>query len=349
MSSVSGPGGPPKPPITSGVQATDSTPKKEETKKAAGDSSTASSPPTQSTDSMKVAEHRLDGYMVGVKLNAQAEREMPALSPNKPVDITDRDWRNHMLRQAPQVNDVSMKAGNAYHICGGAAMSNALIMSSKTPEQAQANAKAVRELAGSFDPKVKLSKEEDQALKNMELKPPKLSGVDAQHLQQVMYRIGQRMPLAGNNPDGTGLSTTQVACAMNMLKARGAFEGSNVTMHCNRNTFKDDQGKEGTIDHWTVTVDGNFANSQAVPGNRSIVQGGPPPDRLKGTENWQNEITMNGYEKPPKMYLQFKQPDSKPNEYQEAVIDISKYKNPDDMNAFESEVRKAAKQPAQTM
>jgi hypothetical protein len=348
MSSVSGPGGPPKPPITSGVQSTDSAPKNEETKKTAENSSTSSSP-TQTTDSMKITEHRLDGYMVGVKLNAQAEREMPPLSPNKPVDITDRDWRNHMLRQAPQVNDVSMKAGNAYHICGGAAMSNALIMSSKTPEQAKANARAVRDLAGSLDPKVQLSKEEDQALKNMESEKPKMSAVDAQHLQQVMYRIGQRMPLASKNPEGTGLSTTQVGCAMNMLKARGAFEGSNVTMHCNRNTFKDDQGKEGTIDHWTVTVDGNFANSQVVPGNRSIVQGGPPPDRAKGTKDWQNEITINGYEKPPTMYLQFKQPENKANEYQEAVIDVSKYKDPNDMLSFENEVRKAAKAPPQTM
>src|SRR5262245_12322200 len=219
MSSVSRPGGPRKPPGIAGIESTDSTREKEETKKPAEDSSETSSSPTQTTVSMKVTEHHLDGYMVGIKLNAQAERQMPPLSPNKPVDITDRDWRNHMLRQAPQVNDVSMKAGNAYHICGGAAMSNALIMSSKTPEKAQANARAVRDLAGSLDPKVKLSKEEDQALKNMETDPPKMSGVDAQHMQQVMYRIGQRMPLAGKNPDGTGLSTTQVACAMNMLKA----------------------------------------------------------------------------------------------------------------------------------
>jgi hypothetical protein len=252
-----------------------------------------------------------------------------------------------MLRQAPQVNPISIKAGNAGDICGGAAMSNALIMSSKTPEQAKANAKAVRDLAGSFDPdKVKLSKEEDQALKNME--GGKMSGVDAQHLQQVMYRIGQRMPLAGSNPEGTGLSTTQVGCAMSMLKARGAFEGSNVTMHCNRNTFKNTQGKEDTIDHWTVTVDNNFANSQG-PGNRSVVHGGPPPDRLKGSDNWQNELILNGHEKPPQMHMQFKQPNSKPNEYQEAVIDPSKYKDPTDMLKFENEVRKAAKAPPQTM
>lgn len=347
MSSVGGPGGPPKPPITSGIQSTDSTQKKEETKKAEDSSPASSSSANQSTDSVKLAEHHLDGYTVSVKLNAQAEREMPALSPNKPVDITDPDWRRHMLRQAPQVNEISKKAGNAGDICGGAAMANALVLSSKTPEQAKANAKAVRDLAGSFDPnKVQLSKEEDRALKNME--SGKMSGVDTQHLQQVMYRIGQRMPLAGSNPEGTGLSTTQMGCAMSMLKARGAFEGSNVAMHCNRNTFKDDKGKEATIDHWTVTVDNTFANSQG-PANRSVVHGGPPPDRLKGTNDWQNELILNNYEKPPQLHMQFKQPNNKPNEYQEAVIDPSRYKDPTDMLAFENEVRKAAGQPPQTM
>ncbi|MCI0411955.1 hypothetical protein L0222_04030 [bacterium] len=353
MSNVGGPTGPPKP-ATSGIQSTESTSKADQTPKtgSAPDSSAAASsqPGSQSSDSVKLAEHRLDGYIIGAKIHAQAEREMPTIGPNQKVDITDRDWRNHVLRGAPQINPVSTKAGNAPDLCGGAAMSNALVLSSKTPEQANANAKAVRDLAGSFEPPnpLKLSPQEDQALKNMESTPPKMSATDVQHLQQVMYRIGQRMPLAGANPSGTGLSTTQVGCAMSMLSARGAFSGSNVTMHCNRNTFQDDKGKKNTIDHWTVTVDRTFANSQGL-GDRSIIQGGPPLDRLKGTPDWQNELILDNSEKPPKMYLQFKQQSNKENEYHEAVVNPHNYKNPDQMLAFEEEMRKAAGRPPLTM
>jgi hypothetical protein len=224
-------------------------------------------------------------------------------------------------------------------------MANALVLSSKTPEQSKANAAAVRDLAGSLNPPVKLSKEEDQALKNMEKDKPTLSAVDTQHLQQVMYRIGQRMPLATKNPSGDGISTTQVGCAMSMLSARGAFKGSNVTMHCNRNTFQDDQKKNYSIDHWTVTVDGMHANSQGV-NNKSIVHGGPPSDRLKGNDNWQNEITLYRRTEPPELNIQFKQPNKRANEYQETTVDPNKFSTPEQMLAFEAEMRKAAaKQP----
>ena len=303
---------------------------------------------SQSSDSGKAAEHAMSGYMVGVKLQAQAEREMPPIKPNQQIDLTDKDYRNHMLRGAPQINPVSTKAGNGPDICGGAAMANALVLSSKTPEQSHANAKAVRDLAGSFNPPLKMTKEEDQALKNMEKDKPTLSSVDTQHMQQLMYRIGQRMPLAGANPSGTGLSTTQVGCAVSMLKARGAFKDSDVTMHCNRNTFQDEQKKNYSIDHWTVTVDRTYANSQGV-GNRSVVHGGPPNDHLKGSPSWQNELKLYGNEEPPKIYMQFKQQNNKPNEYHEAIIDPNKYKTPEQMLGFEGEMRKAVGQPPQTM
>jgi hypothetical protein len=345
MTKIGGPSGPSQPQV-SGTQSTDAAQKKEDTSKTSGQQEAASGEASQSSDTQKVAEHRLDGYMLGVKLQAQAEREMPAITPNQKVDITDKDWRNHMLRQAPQINPVSTKAGNGPDICGGAAMANALVLSSKSSDQAKANANAVRDLAGSFEPKVKLSPEEDTALKNMH--DGKMSATDTQHLQQVMYRIGQRMPLAGTNPSGTGLSTTQVGCAMSMLSARGAFKGSNVTMHCNRNTFQNDQGQKNSIDHWTVTVDNIHANSQGIA-NKSIVHGGPPADRLKGNPNWQNELTLDNSETPPKMYLQFKQQNNSEKEYHQAVVNPNDYKNPDQMLKFEGELRKAAAAPPLVM
>jgi hypothetical protein len=347
MTKIGGPSGPPQQP--GNVQSTDSAQAAQNTSSPQDSAAaTANQPAAQSSDSGKAAEHAMSGYMVGVKLQAQAEREMPPIKPNQQIDLMDKDYRNHMLRSAPQINPVSTKAGNGPDICGGAAMANALVLSSKTPEQSHANAKAVRDLAGSLTPPVKISPEEDQALKNMEKDKPTLSAVDTQHMQQLMYRIGQRMPLAGSNPSGTGLSTTQMGCAMSMLKARGAFKGSDVTMHCNRNTFQDEKKNNYSIDHWTVTVDRMYANSQG-PGNRSVVHGGPPADHLKGSQNWQNELTVYGNEEPPKIYLQFKQQNNRPNEYHEAIVDPNKYKDPNDMLKFEDEMRRAAGRPPLTM
>jgi hypothetical protein len=348
MTKIGGPSGPPQQPPNVGSTEAAKSNEPQKTSSASDGSAAASNPPTtQASDSGKTAEHAMSGYVMGAKIQAQAEREMPPIKPNQQIDLTDKDYRNHMLRSAPQVNDVSIKAGNAPNICGGAAMANALILSSKTPEQSKANAKAVRDLAGSLDPKVKLTPEEDQALKNMEKDKPTLSAVDAQHLQQAMYRIGQTMPLAAKNPEGKGMSTTQVGCAMSMLSAKGAFKGSNVTMHCNRNTFQDDQKNNYSIDHWTVTVDGTHANSQAA-NNKSLVHGGPPSDRLKGNDNWQNEITLYRRTEPPELNIQFKQPNNRANEYQETTVNPNKFSTPEQMLAFEDEMRKAAANKPET-
>ena len=128
-----------------------------------------------------------------MQIQAQAEKELPPVGKNQQVDITDPDMKNQMLRSAPQVNDISRREGNSNDICGGAALTNGLILSSKTPEQAQANAKAVRELANSYVEADKANKsnkpftikpEEDAALKHMEA--GEMSPADTENMQQLM-------------------------------------------------------------------------------------------------------------------------------------------------------------------
>lgn len=317
---------------SSGVQST--TP--DDSAKAAPKTEEAQQTPAgtpSEPDHGKISQHRLEGHMMSVALTAQAEREMAPIGPNQKVDITNQDLRNQLVRNAPQVNDISKKAGNENDICGGAAATNALILSSKTKEQAGANAKAVRDLANSYDPKVKIKPEEDAALKG--LADGKMSPVDTQNMQQLMDRIGHRQPQLGSNPSGLGLSTTQVASMTTKLSAFGAFGGASVKMHCNT--------LPTGADHWTVTVDRTFANSAGGSRyDKSQVYGGPPSEVQKGNSNWQNEIILNNSEKPAKVYAQFKQP-GEGNVYHEATFDTSQYKDPTTAGAFETEMRRAAK------
>ena len=280
----------------------------------------------------------MSGYMMGVKINAQAEREMAPLKRNQAVDITNPEMKTHLLRNSPQVNEVSKKEGNDGSICGGAAMTNALIMSSKTPEEAKANAKAVRDLTKTFY-EFKMKPEEETALKHME--NGKMSPKDVEHMQQLMDKVGKRMPLAGANPSGMGLSTTQIACAMTKLSAHGAFKGSDVKMHCST------LPSTPPTDHWTVSVDGKFANSASGPPkfDKSIVHGGTPSDVQKSSNTWQNEIQLNNSETPPKVIAQFKQPGDT-NSYRQATFNTAEHKDPGSVGAFESEIRRAAQAPA---
>jgi hypothetical protein len=318
------------------INQTDSSSKPDSTAKAE-DSAAQSATPSTTPDHGKMAEYHLDGQMRSMALNAQAERELPAIQKNQQVDIHNPDTRNQLLRNAPQVNEISKKAGNDGSICGGAATTNALILSSKTPELAKENAKAVRDLANSYEPPIKVKPEEESALKRLE--SGKMSPTDVQHMQQLMDRVGHRMPLAGSNPSGMGLSTTQVACMMTKLSAHGAFKGADVKMHCN--TLPNGN------DHWTVTVDRTFANSAWGDPHydKSLVHGGPPADVQKGSNTWQNEIILANSETPPRVYTQFKQPNDK-NSYREAVFNVADHKDPVSVGAFENEIRRAAQAPA---
>jgi hypothetical protein len=287
------------------------------------------------------------GFLGSAQQAAVAERfHSTKMDPNKPVDLTDKEMRNDMIRNAPQINPIA--GANGPDACGGAAMANALILSSNTPEKAKANGQAVRKMCdeitandkkNDFKNKFKLSPAEDQALKHME--GGSMSANDAMHLQQIMYRVGQRAPIGGvANPSGTGLSTSQIASTMAQLKANGAFQGSNVMMHCMR-------GPSG-FDHWTTTVDGTHANSQVGANNRSVVMGGPPTECNVNNQNWQNDVWLNPYGDKDEIHVRFRGThkdketgeikENQPPVHREVYLDPGKYKSVDDMHNFETDL-----------
>jgi hypothetical protein len=275
-------------------------------------------------------EMAFSGQAVAAGLHAAVgEKEGPKVTQNQQVDITSgQQARVDLLRSAPQMNPISKAAGNGPNLCGGASVANALILSSKTPEQAKANAKAVQNLAGALKPPLKMSGAEQQALKNFE--SGKISPQDAQHMQQVMYRMAQRMPIGGqSNPNLQGVSTSQVATTMAALRSHGAFQGSSVTMHCNRLSTG--------FDHWTTSVDGIHANSQG-PNDKSIVHGGPPSELSKSNSSWQNEIWLNPNDTPPKMHVDYR---SDQDHYKHAEIQADKYKEQESFIDLEDQLFKA--------
>ena len=322
------------------IQPQDDTPKTEpKAEEAAAGTSVASSEP----DKAKLAEHQFTGKFISANIQGQAERELAPIGKNQKVDINDPTYRTALLRNSPQVNDISKKAGNDGDICGGAATTNALILSGKTQDQRKDNANAVRGLAKSYDPPIQIKPEEEAALKDLET--GHMSPNDVSNMQQLMDRVGHRMPLAGSNPSGTGLSTTQVACMMTKLSSQGAFKGSDVKLNCN--TLQ--TGQPNPPDHWTVTVDGTFANSAsgAPKFDKALVYGGGTPSELqKSGGSWQNEIILSNSENPPKVYTQFKQ-SGDPHVYHEAVFNTAEHKDPTSVGAFENEIRRAANAPGQ--
>ncbi len=280
------------------------------------------------------------GFAGQAQMAVVAERyQSTRVSPNQQVDITNPEARNNLLRNTPQMNPISKAQGNGPHLCGGAAMANALILSAKTPEQAKANGQAVRksvdalaqqDKANQSKVPFKLSADEDAALKRFE--SGKASPNDAMHMQQIMYKLGKRAPIGGlSNPEGEGLSTSQIASTMSMLKANGAFQGSSVTMHCNR--------MPTGFDHWTTTVDKIHVNSQHGPKDKSMVTGGPPGDFNKSNSNWQNEIWLNPWAPKEDVTVQFR--GEKPGQVNQAVMESSRYDGPGKLGDFEADLFKS--------
>lgn len=235
------------------------------------------------------------GYTLMPTMNAQAEREMPALD-NKPVSLNTPEGRKQLVSNTSQVNEVSKKAGNDQVICGGASVANALVLSSDTPEKAKANSDALRASASKL---TSLTPAEDTALKNMS--KGQMSTTDMAHLQQLSQKLvkssNQGEPLA--NPG-------EMATAVTLLKANGGFPGpapQTVEFHNTR------LPPPGEANHWTVSVDNQHANSLTSKGYKgaSVTDGAPPDTKMAASnEKWRGGVMLQNYNNPPTIDLSYR-------------------------------------------
>jgi hypothetical protein len=179
------------------------------------------------------------------------------------------------VARLPQSNGVSKGVGNEGSICAGAALTNAVMLSSGNPAAAKANAAALTQaasLAGmSGDPGVKTALDH--------LATGRVSDTDAFQLQQVLYNFaGKFEPGAG-----AGVTTLGMASAVGQLKEFGAQLDPSLRLALIQNPDTDA--------HWVTTQGGAIYNSMPSNGVGGI--------QLRPTDpTWVGDITMGKQARP---------------------------------------------------
>lgn len=194
------------------------------------------------------------------------KREAIETRPSAPAPVTeetqrtlsDARQRTELATTASQVNDISVTAGNEGDICGGAALMNALVLGSATPEAARANAAALRQAADTHQAYRALPPGTrpgiDAALGH--LAQGTLSENDLNALQQLGYALGRSVDeTVLKDPKATpGLNPAQMGAVVAQLKANGAQLDESTR-------FVELKGARDTAGHWVVQTNGALANT----------------------------------------------------------------------------------------
>jgi hypothetical protein len=213
--------------------------------------------------------------------SAAAVDQAQTVSPSTELNVTDPTQREKLIGHSSQVNALSEAAGNGQSICAGAALTNAMLMDCKTPEDCKRNAQALMKMAdksGAWNhlpPGVKVE-DVQKALDNLE--KGKLSPSDAQNLQQLMYTVARRVQ-GGDNPL---INSGGMAATVAMLHQEGAFKNSSPAFH--------ESSLPGGGNHWTATVDGKHANSMPA----KVSEFTPSGMALDGKNpTWRAEVRLD--------------------------------------------------------
>ncbi len=171
-----------------------------------------------------------------------------------PVSLSDPENRQ-MLASSLQDNEVSRAAGNYDRICGGAAIVNALILSSDAKTCA-ANAKALEQAAAALGAQKLLPASVKQSDVDAALRAFSQGTVrptDVQVLQQLAYASLRAIQADGSD---TGATPAAMAILVNQLSVNGARLGDSK--------FTEVITAEGAA-HWTVTTQRFTADSLPRP------------------------------------------------------------------------------------
>ncbi len=227
---------------------------------------------------------------------ATATRE---IDPTQRVDFMSPAGKTDLIERSSQINPISRKAGNADTSCAGAAMVNGLVLGSKTPADAKANADALRASAKQLGVPVKA--EEEAALQHMA--KGSMSANDMSHLQQLSQR------LVKPDDDARGLATPgELMKAVTLVRANGGFKGSQSVEFHNARLMP-----PGGENHWTVSVDGQHASSLNRYGyHGAAVSNGAPWDQTRNAENdgWRGGVLLRNDANPPSLEMSYREKDS---------------------------------------
>ncbi len=178
-------------------------------------------------DATRTASPFVDGFEAASPTKTNAAPGDLITSADQLVTLSDQASRQEIAIQATQVNGVSMKAGNAGDICGGASLASSLVLGSGTPEAAQANASAMRRLFGARGALDQLPPGVDKtavtaALDHLE--KGSLSRTDLWNLQQGLYSAARTY--GDKFIRAPGVDVGQMTAIVAELKGRGASLGA---------------------------------------------------------------------------------------------------------------------------
>ena len=205
----------------------------------------------------------------------RTESGAPVLSDTR-VSVRSEAGARAVLADTPQVNDVSERAGTSQAICGGAAVTSAMLLSGN-PE---ANAGALRHMSeGGRSP------EETTALDH--LAEGSVSPRDVAYLQQLNYRLGAAG--AGHPLTEGGAPYLMRPSDMGRLTADIQNNGGMPGAHDVR---YDEVHRPGPpeYDHWTATVGHTTVDSMAPGGGASVGTAGAAP--TPRDPNWQGSVAL---------------------------------------------------------
>ncbi|MHB8879676.1 MAG: hypothetical protein ACYC8T_38800, partial [Myxococcaceae bacterium] len=195
---------------------------------------------------------------------APAKPVAPPMTEETPRDLANEKQRIDLATTTSQVNDVSVLAGNQNDVCAGAALVNAMVLNSATPDAASANAAALRKAADRYGGWSALppSVDKDQVKSALDhFAAGKASEVDLHYLQQLAYATGRAFdPDEKRDPElNPGLNAGQVGGLATQLKSDGALLGDD-------SRFVQLKGVDDTSGHWVVQSGKVIANSlESVP------------------------------------------------------------------------------------
>ena len=172
--------------------------------------------------------------------------------------MSDAKQRTALATKTSQVNEVSVDAGNFGDICAGAAVVNAMVLNSATPEAAKANAAALQKTADAHNswaalPGSVTRKDVEGALAHLATGKP--SERDLQHLQQLAYVTGRTLEIRQRDtpPLAAGTNPAQLGALATELQFNGAQLGDS--------RFVQVKGAADATGHWVVESGRVLANS----------------------------------------------------------------------------------------
>lgn len=202
------------------------------------------------------------------------------------TDLYDAFERGRFAFELEQTNPIAKQAGNGGDICGGAAVTSALILTADSPEAAAANAAALKKVADDREAWNRLPaplKREDVEAALEHFGHGVMTPNDAALLQQLAYAAGRSLDKQRASP---GTSPLELGALVTQLQSNGArLQGTRFVQ-------VKGAAQQG---HWVATKDEHLLDSLKLNVLAShLKRGGPAWDSEVAVSSGKVEVFTRG-------------------------------------------------------